>query len=656
MRTPCLLACLSIVSGLAAAQTPDPGRVAYESRCARCHGGDATGGETGPNIVTQVGARNDTDLAAFLRAGKPASGMPAFDLPNPEMTTLVAYLRSLIPISRTAPPTVVRRTVPTTDGKTLEGQVLSEGMADLQLRTDDGRVRLLRKAGDLYKLVTSQTDWPTYHGDPSGNRYTKLTQIDKTNVPRLAARWMFPLPNVSTIENTPLVVEGIMYVSSANECYALDAGSGRMIWHYQRARTKGLAGNAASGFNRGVAWAGDRIFMLTDNAHLIALNRFTGALMWETEMADWHQNYNGTSAPLAVGSLVVSGTAGGDEGVRGFVAAYDQTTGKEVWKFWTVPQPGEPGSETWKGKDTEHRSGATWMTGTYDPQLDTIYWPVGNPGPDFDGHEREGDNLYTDCIVALDGKTGKLKWYYQFTPHDIHDWDAQEPPVLADTNWQGQPRKLLIQANRNGFFYVLDRLTGQLLLAKPFLKKLNWAEAIGKDGRPILNKLTETASGETYVCPGFQGGTNWFSTSFNPGTGLYYFQALERCNLFTPRHGEWTAGKGYMGGAARPAPGETFQKSLRAVNVQTGEIAWDLPEAPGSVTASAGLLSTASGLVFFGENGGAFMAADAKDGKPLWQFQTNHVWKSSPMTYMFDNKQYVAVAVGQDIVAFALPD
>jgi alcohol dehydrogenase (cytochrome c) len=656
MRMLSFLACLSVSWGLAAAQTPDPGRLAYESRCSRCHGGDATGGETGPNIVTQLGARNDADLTAFLRAGKPASGMPAFDLPNQEMGVLVTYLRSLIPISRTAPPSVVRRTVPTTDGKALEGQVISEGMLDLQLRTDDGRVRLLRKAGDRYKVVTSQTDWPTYHGDPSGNRYTKLTQIDKTNVARLTARWVFPLSNVSTIENTPLVVEGIMYVSSANECYALDAGSGRMIWHYQRARTKGLAGNAASGFNRGVAWAGDRIFMLTDNAHLIALNRFTGALTWETEMADWHQNYNGTSAPLTVGNLVVSGTAGGDEGVRGFVAAYDQATGKQVWKFWTVPESGEPGSETWKGKDTEHRSGATWMTGTYDPQLDTIYWPVGNPGPDFDGHEREGDNLYTDCIIALDGKTGKLKWYYQFTPHDIHDWDAQEPPVLADTNWQGKPRKLLIQANRNGFFYVLDRVSGQLLLAKPFLKKLNWAEAIGKDGRPILNQLKENANGETYVCPGFQGGTNWFSTSFNPVTGLYYFQALERCNLFTQRHGEWTAGKGYMGGAARPAPGETFQKSLRAVNIQTGEIAWDLPEAPGSVTASAGLLSTASGLVFFGENGGAFMAADAKDGKPLWQFQTNHVWKSSPMTYMFDNKQYIAVAVGQDIVAFALPD
>ena len=569
---------------------------------------------------------------------------------------LLASLSLIAGVAAAQPPAAARRTVPTADGRTLEGQVLNEGFSDLQIRTDDGRVRLLRKMGDRYRLVTSQADWPTYHGDPGGNRYTTLTQIDKNSVARLTAKWMFPLPNVATIENTPLVVEGIMYVSSANECYALDSGSGRTIWHFQRARTKGLAGNAASGFNRGVAWAGDRIFMLTDNAHLIALNRFTGTQMWETEMADWHQNYNGTSAPLAVGNLVISGTAGGDEGVRGFVAAYDQLTGKEVWKFWTVPQPGQPGSETWKGKDTEHRSGATWMTGTYDSVLDTIYWPVGNPGPDFDGHEREGDNLYTDCIVALDAKTGKLKWYYQFTPHDIHDWDAQEPPVLVDTNWQGQPRKLLLQANRNGFFYVLDRVTGQLLLAKPFLKKLNWAEAIGKDGRPILNPLKEDENGDTYVCPGFQGGTNWFSTSFNPGTGLYYFQALERCNLFKASHGEWTAGKGYMGGSATPAPGETFQKSLRAVNIQTGEIAWDVPEAPSTATASAGLLSTASGLVFFGENGGAFVAADAKDGKPLWQFPTNHVWKSSPMTYMFDGKQYVAVAAGQNIVAFALPD
>jgi alcohol dehydrogenase (cytochrome c) len=649
--------CLSLLlASIASAQNTDAGKRQFETRCARCHGADATGGESGPGIVTQIAARTEADLAAFIREGRPARGMPAFALTDQEMKDLTPYLRSLAPISRNAPPAIVRRKVQTTDGRTLEGQVMSEGMLDLQLRTDDKQLRLLRKVGDRYRVATSQTDWPSYNGDPSGNRYTKLAQIDKSNVARVAPRWMFPLANVSTVENTPVVVEGVMYVSSANECWALDAGSGRMIWHFQRPRTKGVAGNAASGFNRGVAAAGDRIFMLTDNAHIIALNRFTGELAWETEMADWHQNYNGTSAPLAVGNMVVSGTAGGDEGVRGFVAAYDQATGKEIWRFWTVPKPGEPGSETWKGNSLEHPSGATWMTGSYDPQLDTLFWPVGNPGPDFNGDDRQGDNLYTDSIVALDAKTGKLKWHFQFTPHDVHDWDAEEPAVLVDTNWQGQARKLLLQANRNGFFYVLDRTNGQLLLAKPFLKKLNWAEAIGKDGRPILNTLQETPEGETYVCPGFQGGTNWFSTSFNPATGLYYFQALERCNLFSKRTMEWQAGKGYMGGAARPAPGETFQKILRAVNIRTGEITWELPEISGSLTASAGTLSTASGLVFFGENSGAFMAADAVTGKAIWQFPTNHTWRASPMTYMFDNKQYVAVAAGQSIIAFGLPD
>jgi alcohol dehydrogenase (cytochrome c) len=353
---------------------------------------------------------------------------------------------------------------------------------------------------------------------------------------------------------------------------------------------------------------------------------------------------------------VIVGTSGGDEGVRGFVGAFDVATGKQAWHVWTVPNAGEPGSESWVGKQTEHRGGAAWMTGTYDPQLDLVYWPTGNPGLDYYGNERQGDNLYTDSVLALEAKTGKMRWYFQFTPHDIHDWDAQEPPVLVDTVWKGQPRKLLIQANRNGFFYVFDRTNGELLLGKQFLKNMNWAKGLDAKGRPILNDLKEDANGETYVCPGFQGGTNWFSTSFNPATGLYYFQALERCNLFKPINMEWQPLKGFMGGSARPAPGETFTKSVRAINIQTGEVAWDLVQGPNSVTASAGLMSTASGLVFFGENSGSLVAADAATGKVLWEFPTNQVWKASPMTYVFDNRQHIAIAVGQSIMAFGLPD
>jgi alcohol dehydrogenase (cytochrome c) len=656
MRT-LLCAASFVLAAASAIAQPAAGRQLYEGQCARCHGGDATGGESGPNIVQQIDARTDGDLADVVRAGRPASGMPAFEIEPAQMAALVTYLRTLVPTSRNAPRVVVRKTIQTTDGRTLEGRVLNEGMSDLQLRTDDQRIHLLRKAGgDRYRAVTSQRDWTTYHGDIGGNRYTPVTQIDKSNVATLAPRWVFPIPNVGSVETTPLVIGGIMYISSANEVYALDAGSGRQVWHYQRPRTRGLAGNAAGGFNRGVAVAGDRLFLLTDNVHMIAMNRFSGDLLWDTEMADWRQNYNGTSAPLVVGDLVISGTAGGDEGVRGFIAAYDAATGKEAWRFWTVPNPGEPGSETWQGTLTEHRGGASWMTGTYDPQLDLLYWPTGNPGLDYNGDERQGDNLYTDSVLALEPQTGKLRWYFQFTPHDIHDWDAQETPVLLDVNWLGKPRRLLIQANRNGFFYVLDRTNGQMLLARQFLKNLNWAKGIDAAGRPILNDLKPDANGETYVCPGFQGGTNWFSTSYNPGTGLYYFQALERCNLFTKRDMEWQAGKPFMGGAARPAPGETFTKSLRAINIQTGEVAWDLPQGPGSITASAGVISTASGLVFFGENSGSFMAADASNGKVLWEFPTNQVWKASPMTYTFDNKQHIAIAVAQSIVAFALPD
>ena len=639
------------------AQRTDQGREHFDLNCARCHGGDARGGEYGPSIVPGISARTDDALAKFLSEGVPERGMPPVLLPEEELYLLVGYLRALAPFGR-PPREIDHRTLTLENGTQLTGVVLGEGYADLQLRDDDGGIHLLRKTTvSRYREVTSGNNWASYNGDTRGYRHTELTQITPDNVGLLAPVWNFPLPVPGAVQNTPVVVDGVMYVSSANELWALDAGSGRQVWHWSSPRTEGLAGNATLGMNRGVAVAGDRIFMLTDNAHIIALDRSDGNLLWETPMADWRQNYNSTNAPLIVNDLVIGGHAGGDEGVRGFISAYHQDTGEEAWRFWTIPAWGEPGSETWPGAEAiAHGSGATWMTGSFDQVLNIVYWQVGNPGPDLFGVNREGDNLYTDSVVALDADSGELLWHYQFTPHDIHDWDAQEPLALIDTQWKGEPRKLLVQANRNGFFYVLDREDGELLLAKAFVEKLNWAEGIGADGRPILKDLPLTATGETYVCPALIGGTNWYSTGYMEATGLYYIQALESCNLFSNRYQEWQQGGGYMGGTARGVPGETAEKSLRAIDIRTGEIAFDIPHGPAGFGSSAGLLTTQTGLVIFGENSGSFMAADARTGEVLWQYQGNQGWRASPMSYEFDGRQYIAVAIGRSITAFALPE
>ena len=576
--------------------------------------------------------------------------MPAFPLSSEEMTPLVTFLRTLAPAPGRGGPPVVRKTVTTTDKRTINGVVINENSLELQMRTDDGRVVLLRPSGDRFRTVTSETDWPTYHGDESGNRYSKLSQINTSNVQRLAPKWVFNFPNAARLEGTPIVAGGLMYVTAANECWALDAGTGHEVWHFQQPRTRGLVGNASGGINRGVAISGDRLFMVTDHAHIIALNRHTGQLLWDTEMADWHQNYNATSAPLVAGGVVISGTAGGDEGARGFIAAYDPATGKEVWRFWTVPRPGEPGSETWIGKQIEHAGAVAWMTGSYDPVADLVYWATGNPGNDMVGDERGGDNLYSSSVVALEGKTGKLRWYYQFTPHNVWDYDAQAPSVLVDATWKGQPRKLLLHADRNGFFYVFDRLNGELLLAKAFVDKLTWAKEIGPDKRPVVNPNQDPTTEGTRVCPSLEGATNWYSTSFNPSTGLYYVQTLEDCATFTKRDVPWKAGSGYMGGTWRREPG---QQILRAFDIATGTPRWELPQT-GPANSWGGVLSTAGGVVLFGEDGGLFTAVDAKSGKRLWQWPTGQVWRSSPMTYVFDGKQYVAAAVGSNIMAFGL--
>ena len=498
-------------------------------------------------------------------------------------------------------------------------------------------------------------EWPTYHGQLSGNRHSPLKQIDTGNVAQLAPRWVFSIPNSRRLEVTPVVVDGVMYLTTANQAFAVDARTGRQIWHYARPLTQGLVGDAAGGINRGVAVLGGRVFMVTDHAHLIALHRLNGSLLWDTEMADYRQHYGATSAPLVVGDLVVSGTSGGDEGARGFVDAYKASTGERAWRFWLMPAAGEPLSETWVGRAIEHGCTTGWLTGTYDPEAKLVYWPAGNPCPDYNGDERKGDNLYSNSVVALDAATGKLRWHYQFTPHDLHDWDATQTPMLIDARFRGRPRKLLVQANRNGFFYVLDRLTGELLMARPFVKKLTWASGIGPDGRPQLLPDQEPTPAGTRTCPAVEGATNWMSTAYNPATGLFYVMAQESCDIYTKSSAWWEPGKSFYGGATRRAPGEAREKVLRALDIETGEVVWEAPQiGPGETW--GGVLSTDGGLVFFGEDSGAFAAVDARTGKSLWHFQTSQTWKASPMTYTVAGKQYVAVASGPNILSFALPD
>ncbi len=646
---PCVAAALTLLAF--GAQAQPAGTALFTQHCASCHGTDGNGGELGPNIATRVPLRSDEELNHVIQQGLGAAGMPAFPaLSNADRSALIAMLRTLKPRFGTTPE---RRTVRLAGGGNVTGLVLNESLADLQLLGDDQKLHLLRKTDGGLRAVTSSADWTSYNGDTKGSRFSPLDQIDRGNVANLAPAWMYNFVSNSSLQTTPVVSDGVMYVTSANEVVALDAGSGREIWRYQRARTRGLIGNAAGGPNRGAAIAGDRLFMLTDHAHVIALDKHSGALLWDTEMADWRLNYNATGAPLPVGNLVIAGTSGGDEGVRGFVAAYDQESGAEVWRWWSTPLPGEPGSETWQGPGLAHPAGSTWMTGTYDAGLDTLYWTVGNPGPDMIGDDRIGDNLYTDSVVALDPHTGELKWHFQFTPHDVWDYDAQETPALVDAQWQGQPRKLLIQANRNGFFYVLDRTNGEFLSGWQFTQEVTWASGLDANGRPLrVDGMEPTREGQR-VCPSLTGATNWYSTAWNPVTQLYYVQTEDKCGIFTRVDMEWEAGKGYMGGSFAPAP-EPARRVLRAIDIFGGKTAWELPEA-GRANSWGGVLGTAGGLVFFGEDSGAFAAADAESGELLWSFPANARWRASPMTYEFDGRQYVAVANGSTIVAFALP-
>ena len=582
---------LALAAPALLAQTP------FSRRCAACHGEDARGTAQGPGLANnrRVAEQSVDQLRAYLEHGNPAAGMPAFpDLSAADSTALARYLKRINNDTILTPP-------PAGSPRKVEFGPPQPG------------------------------DWRSYNGGDSGNRYSPLKQITTANVASLKLKWVFPVPYFG-LETTPIAADGVLYVTGPNQVYALDALTGSPLWHYSRPPSRGLIGDASLGTNRGVALLGDKLFFVTDNAHLLALGRADGKLLWETplapDMGGETHTFGGTVAPLVVDGLVIAGVAGGDHGMRGFVAAFQADTGKLAWRHWTIPRRGEPGIESWQGKEPLLGGGSTWLTGSYDASTGTLYWATGNPWPDGDDRDRPGDNLYTDCVLALNARTGELRWHYQFTPHDVKDRDATEPNVLVDAEYRGKPAKLLLHADRNGFFYVFDRTDGKLLQAKPFLRRVDWASSVGADGRPVVV--------DPRGCP--SDAANWDATAYSPLTRLYYVIALEECT-----------------GKPSGYPDQTGQRYLRALNIDTGEIAWEVGQ-PGDARAKtwSGVLATAGGVLFYGQPNGGFAAVDQRNGKTLWTFPTNVRMKAGPMTFTVAGNQYVAVAAGPNILCFGL--
>jgi len=514
---------------------------------------------------------------------------------------------------------------------------------------------------DLATGLDHPDRWLTYSGNYSGDRHSPLTQITPDNVDRLAPRWTFQagaMPLSRGWEGVPLVVDGVMYVTgNDNWAWAIDAGTGRTLWSYRRTLPDDLTYGGANRVNRGFGILGDRLFLATLDAHVVALDRNTGREIWDVPFADYVDGFAATLAPLVVDGKVIIGNSGGDYPTRGFIDAYDADTGRRLWRFYTIPGPGEPGSDTWPDEETMLRGGgATWMTGSYDPESNLIYWGTGNPNPDYYGGGRLGDNLYTASIVALDAETGSLEWYYQFTPHDLHDWDATQMPVLTDLEVDGEMHPVVMMANRNGFFYTLDRLNGELLVGEPFTGT-QWARELDSDGRPLVLNDGLILPGEDEprgACvPDLRGGTNFNPPAYDPDRQLFFVMARESCAFYQQRIDEVPDRQLFMSGTLRQQP-EPSYSALRALNPATGEIVWETMIGDLNQT---GVTSTASGVVFAGNIEGDFAAFDSETGERLWSYYTGYpIHGTAAMTYMLDGVQYVAIGSGSTLVAFALTD
>jgi len=491
-------------------------------------------------------------------------------------------------------------------------------------------------------------NWLMYSGNYAGHRFSALGQVNTSNAASLVPKWAYQTMAGGKFETTPLVVDGILYGTGQDDrMFALDAKSGRPIWQYQRALPIDIK-PCCGRVNRGFAILGDKVFAATLDAHVIALDSKTGNVVWDVESADHSKGYSFTLAPLLIKNLVIVGVSGGEYGIRGFIDAYDAATGARKWRFYTIPGPGEPGHETWEGESWKIGGSPAWITGTYDPATNTTYWTTGNPSPSNRGEGRAGDNLYADSLVALDADTGKLKWHFQFTQHDEHDYDATQIPVMIDEG----DRKLIAQANRNGFFYVLDRTNGKLISATSYAK-VTWSTSKDAAGRPVPDKNGAPTPEGNRVCPGAAGSTNWMSPTYDPQTKLFYVTAREQCDIFATAPQPYEAGHAYYGSAYFPNDeAQPFWGALRALDPATGKVKWEWKH---TSPTWAGVLSTAGGLVFTGDAEGNVIALDAASGKVLWHFQCGSSVYSSPMSFAVDGKQYVAVAAGSALFAFGLP-
>ena len=496
-------------------------------------------------------------------------------------------------------------------------------------------------------------NWLTYSGSMSSQRYSELTSINSQNINLLELKWSYQIPEIDRAETVPLVVDGIMFITEApSNLTAVDAQTGRVYWRYEHELPEDLR-ICCGRNNRGVAILGETLYMSTLDAHLVAVDARTGNLLWDKEVADHQAGYSKTAAPLIVKDLVVTGIAGGEFGIRGFVDAYNAETGDLVWRTYAIPGEGEPGNETWSGSSWKTGGASTWLTGSYDPDLNLIYWGTGNPGPDWNGDVRLGDNLYSDSALALDADSGAISWHFQFTPHDVHDYDSIQIPILADIEISGTQQPVMMWANRNGFYYTINRETGKFILGKPFATQ-TWAKSLDLNGRPIrVPGMAPTYEG-IMVSPPIVGATNWYSPAFSEQTGLFYVTAFDGEQEFFKRDEEYEEGERFTGGGGRyTQPMDAFHSAIRAIDPSTAEIAWEFPIMPRS---SAGISTTAGGLLLTGSADGYFFALDALTGKELWHISLGGRVHAAPMTFAVDGEQYITIAAGNVVYTFGLRD